>query len=162
MRNTRFQAGDYINSILSTACPNLHAIEINGGGLRQYNNDSTIPKRGQYVHRLLFDETRINEKCLGSLLTNEFPKLELLQLTDCSISGSIDNGDQEMENSSIHVTMPETDVGTLSIKRCDFIARPMLLIPILSTEQSTTKYYIDVCSRQVYGNQSKKLSCIQK
>lgn len=146
LEQTEFEAGYLINSLLSTTRPNLNRIEISGGKLRQHDNDNAVTGSGQYVSCLKFDKTDIDEKCLGSSLTTQFPKLEVLRLSGWKTNGRIDDDNDwngEGDN-TVQILMPGTSVDLLSIGNSDFLKRPVLLIDVSSAEQNIGKYYIDV------------------
>lgn len=145
LRKTGFEAGDYIDTLLSTTRPNMRVIEIVGGTLqRQYNNENAASEGGQLVNKLQFQERSIDEKCLSSLLTSTFPKLKLLRLSGCKFKGSNDNDVRGMGNSTLQILMPQTVVGKLDISGNDYNKRSILLISIHSIDENITKCYMDI------------------
>lgn len=129
MRATEFEIGDYINSLLSISRQNLK-LEVCGGRLHQYSGDYTQSKGGRYVKSLVFDETNLDKECLSSLLSSHFPNLDLLELRNCNISGSNDNGRRQVGNSTVRFVLPKTAVGSLSISNCNVNKHSTLLISV--------------------------------
>lgn len=118
LKRTNLPVRDLIDALASTAHPNLKYEEISGGTLRDYNddeaaNDELLCLR---LYQLKFETTRMDDRCLSSLLTNSFSEIKSSVFNNCQMSGSNDDDDHReggviLNTSDVCISMPETIVA---------------------------------------------------